>query len=109
MVATGFSKTAGNGLIFKQHGCSTKRIISRRSPVFRCEAPHSNGVVSDNSSNGAEILRSANWERKSDIYILRSDGYSCNRETVKCRLVATYLHSHSHFQRVPMHCGQFCL
>lgn len=28
--------------------------------------------------------RSQNWDKKSDIYILRSDGFSCSRETVTC-------------------------
>ena len=28
--------------------------------------------------------RSSHWEPKSDVYLLRSDGHSCARETVTC-------------------------
>ena len=53
----------------------------RAAPRARVAAEH-NGGHPNGATHHAIARRSADWERKSDIYILRSDGFSCNRETV---------------------------
>jgi len=66
------------------HGClSRKQALNFRVVSIRCEAPHTNGnKPSIGAASTSGRSRSANWDHKSDIYVLRSDGYSCNRETV---------------------------
>jgi hypothetical protein len=68
-----------------RHGSfvSRKQALNLRVGSIRCEAPQSNGNnPSSHAASTSGTSRSANWDRKSDIYVLRSDGYSCNRETV---------------------------
>lgn len=70
------------------------RDVTRGSDVNRVEKIRRDNVRVSASSgqentgyNGCGTClksRSKNWEKKSDIYILRSDGFSCTRETVTC-------------------------
>lgn len=83
MACIGFAQSAAK-LGKLQHGSlSRKQALNLRLASIRCEAPQSNGnKPSSHAASTSERSRSANWDRKSDIYVLRSDGYSCNRETV---------------------------
>lgn len=55
-----------------------RRATSRRSLDKTCRVSPQD-LTSSNSHNEK---RPVDWEKKSDIYILRSDGFSCSRETV---------------------------
>lgn len=52
--------------------------LGRRSLDKTCRVL-AQGLENSHNSNGKD---SNAWEKKSDIYILRSDGFSCSRETV---------------------------
>lgn len=67
-----------------KHGCLSRNQASKpRLAGIRCEAPHVNGNKPlEHAASTSGRSRSSNWERKSDVYVLRSDGHSCNRETV---------------------------
>jgi len=47
------------------------------------------------SSSDSLSKRQAHWEPKSDIYILRSDGFSCSRETVTSDAALKFEHPSS--------------
>lgn len=46
-------------------------------------------------SSASPSVRQAEWESKSDIYILRSDGFSCSRETVTSDAALKFEHPSS--------------
>jgi hypothetical protein len=50
--------------------------------LVRAEAVQSNHNGHAGPMDTVDLRHSERWERKSDIYILRSDGFSCARETV---------------------------
>lgn len=73
---------------FSVHGAKEDGIWRR----VRRGIPHQrlpSVVVSSSSSSQASSngggSRSSHWKPKSDVYLLRSDGHSCARETVTCR------------------------
>ncbi len=84
MTCVAFTPRAVNlGHQIKHGSLSRKQPLNRRVASIRCEAPQSNGNKADShAASTSGRSRSASWDRKADMYVLRSDGYTCNRETV---------------------------
>eukprot|EP00889_Picochlorum_renovo_P003756 jgi/Picre1/30786/NNA_006146.t1 len=63
-------------------GSDGGRAIKRRRDNVCVSASAGQGNTGYNGCGTCLKSRAKNWEKKSDIYILRSDGFSCTRETV---------------------------
>lgn len=65
-------------------GPNGSRAVKRRRDNMCVSASAGQGNKGYNGCGTCLKSRAKNWEKKSDIYILRSDGFSCTRETVTC-------------------------
>ena len=73
-------------------------LIGRRGKGRRARTKTSASSSSSSSSSSSArspSVRATQWESKSDIYILRSDGFSCSRETVTSDAALKFEHPSS--------------